>query len=70
VTDGSEPGSGSGLALVLKILLATGLTGLIAGAFLFIFVNGMRLAGLVIILAGISDLVAIYVLQRANRVTR
>lgn len=62
MSSGVERGVGGGLSLVLKILLATGLAGLVAGAFLVIFVSVP--VGLVIMLVGISDLVAVYLLPK------
>lgn len=62
MSSGVERGVGGGLSLVLKILLATGLVGLVAGAFLVIFVSVP--VGLVIMLVGISDLVAVYLLPK------
>lgn len=53
-----------GLSLVLKILLATGIGGLVVGAFLLVFVTIP--VGLVLLAVGVSDLVAFFVLPKIS----
>ena len=53
---------GAGLGLVIKILLATGLTGLVVGVFVMLFASVP--VGLVLMLAGLFDLVAYFLLPR------
>lgn len=62
MSSGVERGVGGGLALVLKILLVTGFAGLVAGVFILIFVSVP--VGLVVMLVGLSDLVAVYLLPK------
>lgn len=53
---------GAGLGLVIKILLATGLIGLVVGVFVMLFVSVP--GGLVVMLAGLLDLVVCFLLPR------